>query len=513
MTAQEVLKLRYFAGGEPRRSETSEYFDIWDPSTGEVIAQAPDCTGAEVNAAVQSAKDAFPAWAEMSPLKRVQFLYKFRELLDRHLNELTRMVATEHGKVWEEAQGDVLKAREVVEVACGIPSMLVGESLMNASPGYDTVLYREPLGVFAGIAPFNFPAMIPMGWMMPLCIATGNTLVLRPSPVTPMTSIRMVELLYEAGLPAGVVNLVTCGARQAEGLVKHPDIQGVMFVGSTRVGEQVYSTAAAHGKRVQALCQAKNHALVMEDAPVERTARGIINGAFGCAGERCMALPVVAAHEAVADKLVECLVEFARTRKIGPSYDKSSELGPLVTAQHRNSVTRWIERGVEEGASLVLDGRGARVEGYENGFYLGPCIFDHVKPGMSIGDQEIFGPVLSVKRIRSFEEGVNLINANPFANGAVIFTQNGYYSREFARRIHAGMVGINVGIPVPVSIFPFSGRKKSFFGDLHTMGKDGIRFFTEVKSVTTTWFNEEEMKKERIDTWDGMLNASHSPRT
>ena len=330
MTAQEATKatkLRYFVGGEPRHSESSEYFDIWDPSTGEVIAQAPDCTEKEVDAAVQSAKAAFPAWAEMSPLKRVQFLYKFRELLDRHLNDLTRMVATEHGKVWEEAQGDVLKAKEVVEVACGIPSMLVGESLMNASPGYDTVLYREPLGVFAGIAPFNFPAMIPMGWMMPLCIATGNTLVLRPSPVTPMTSIRMVELLYEAGLPAGVVNLVTCGAKQAEGLVKHPDIQGVMFVGSTRVGEQVYATAAAHGKRVQALCQAKNHALVMEDASIERTARGIINGAFGCAGERCMALPVVAAHEDVADKLVECLVEFAKARKIGPSYDKSSEIG------------------------------------------------------------------------------------------------------------------------------------------------------------------------------------------
>lgn len=506
LTAREIAKLKYFAGGEARESESGNYFEIFDPSTGEVIAHAPDCTAAEVDRAVQAAKKAFPGWADTAPMRRVQVLYKFRELIDRHVDELTRMVATEHGKVWEEAMGDVLKAKEVVEVACGIPSMLVGESLMNASPGYDTVLHREPLGVFAGIAPFNFPAMIPMGWMMPLCIATGNTLVLRPSPVTPMTSIRMMELLQEAGLPAGVVNLVTCGAEQAEGLVKHPDVQGVMFVGSTRVGQQVYSTAAAHGKRVQALCQAKNHALVMEDAPIERSARGIVNGAFGCAGERCMALPVVAAHEKIADELVAKLVEFSKARKIGPSYDKSSELGPLVTRQHRESVERWIARGEEEGAKLVLDGRGARVAGYENGFYLGPCIFDHVKPGMAVGDQEIFGPVLSIKRVKSFEEGVEMINTNPYANGAVIFTQNGYYSREFSRRVHAGMVGVNVGIPVPVSIFPFSGHKQSFFGDLHTMGKDGIRFFTEIKAVTTTWFNEEEMKRERIDTWDGMLN-------
>jgi malonate-semialdehyde dehydrogenase (acetylating)/methylmalonate-semialdehyde dehydrogenase len=341
--------------------------------------------------------------------------------------------------------------------------------------------------------------------MMPLCIATGNTLVLRPSPVTPLTSMRMIELLYEAGLPDGVVNLVTCGAKQAESLVGHPDVKGVVFVGSTKVGEQVYRNAAEHGKRVQALCQAKNHALVMEDAPIERTARGIINGAFGCAGERCMALPVVAVHESIADDLVKCLIRFARERKVGPGYEKSSELGPLVTAQHRKSVADWIQRGVEEGAELVLDGRGTVVEGYEKGFYMGPCIFDRVTPGMSVGEQEIFGPVLCVKRVGSFEEGIDLINANPYANGSVIFTQNGFYSREFARRSDAGMVGINTGIPVPVSIFPFSGHKKSFFGDLHAMGKDGVRFFTQVKSVTTTWFNEEEMKREKIDTWDGML--------
>jgi malonate-semialdehyde dehydrogenase (acetylating)/methylmalonate-semialdehyde dehydrogenase len=322
--------------------------------------------------------------------------------------------------------------------------------------------------------------------------------------MTPLTTLRMVELLYEAGLPAGVVNVVTCGTRQAEALIKHPDVKGVMFVGSTRVGQQVYATAAAAGKRVQALCQAKNHALVMEDAPIERTARSIINGAFGCAGERCMALPAVVACESIADRLVEALTALAKSRRVGPSCEASSELGPMVTAEHKKKVLTWIQRGIDEGASLVLDGRNVVVKGHEKGFYLGPCIFDGVKPGMSIGDDEIFGPVLSVKRVRDFEEGINVINSNAYANGSIIFTQNGYYSREFARRADAGMVGINVAIPVPVSTFPFSGHKKSFFGDLHIMGKDGVRFFTQIKSVTTTWFNEEEMKREKIDTWDGV---------
>jgi malonate-semialdehyde dehydrogenase (acetylating)/methylmalonate-semialdehyde dehydrogenase len=339
---------------------------------------------------------------------------------------------------------------------------------------------------------------------MPLCIATGNTLVLKAATMTPMTSMRMVELLYEAGLPKGVVNLVTCSRREAEIILTHPDIRGITFVGSTSIGLHVYSTAAQHGKRVQALCEAKNHALVLEDAPLERTARGIINAAFGCAGERCMALPAVAIQDSVADELVALLVKFARERKIGPAYDKSSELGPLVTASHRKSVTDWIEKGIKEGAQLVLDGRGVVVPGYENGFYLGPCIFDHVKPGMSCGDEEIFGPVLTIKRVKDFEDGLALMNANQFANGSVIFTQSGRYAREFARRTHGGMVGINVGIPVPVGMFPFAGHKNSFFGDLHTLGKDGMRFYTESKCVTATWFDEGK-KKEKVDTWDGML--------
>jgi len=458
-----------------------------------------------VNQAIESAARAFPGWADTPAIKRVQVLYRFRELIDKHLDELTLSVCTENGKVWDEAQGDVLKAREAVELACGIPSLMMGESMMDASQGYDTTLYREPLGVFAGIAPFNFPAMIPMGWMMPLCIATGNTLVLKAATMTPMTSMRMLELLYEAGLPEGVVNLVTCSRREAEILLTHPAVKGITFVGSTSVGLHVYSTAAAHGKRVQALCEAKNHALVLEDAPLERTARGIINAAYGCAGERCMALPVVAVQESIADDLVALLVKFARERKIGPAYDKTSELGPLVTEGHRKFVTDWIAKGVEEGAELILDGRGVVVPGYEGGFYLGPTIFDHVKPGMSCGEQEIFGPVLCVKRVKDFEHGLEVINANPFANGAVIFTQSGHYARNFAKRVHGGMVGINVGIPVPVGMFPFSGHKQSFFGDLHTLGKDGVRFYTESKCVTATWFDEAELKKEKIDTWDGVL--------
>jgi malonate-semialdehyde dehydrogenase (acetylating)/methylmalonate-semialdehyde dehydrogenase len=507
MMIAEVTRLKYFAGGRSWPSISDKYADVYDPSTGQVIAQTPLCTAEEVNQAIQSARDAFPAWASTPVMKRVQILYRFRDLIDQHLDELTLMVATENGKVWEEAQGDVLKAKEVVELACGAPSLMMGESLMNATSGYDTVLYREPLGVFAGIVPFNFPAMIPIGWVLPLAIATGNTLVLKAATMTPMTAMRMVELLYEAGLPKGVVNLVTCSRREADQILKHPDIKGITFVGSTSVGLHIYSTAAAHGKRVQALCEAKNHALVLDDAPLERTARGIINAAFGCAGGRCMALPAIAVQESVADDLVALLVKFAAERRIGPAYDKTSELGPLVSEGQLKFVTDWIEKGIADGARLVLDGRGAVVKGYEKGYYLGPTIFDHVQPGMTVGEQEIFGPVLCVRRVKDFEAGIALMNANPFANGSVIFTQSGYYSREFAKRTHGGMVGINVGIPVPVGVFPFAGHKNSFFGDLHTIGKDGVRFYTESKCVTTTWFSEEEKKKQKIDTWDGVLGA------
>ena len=503
----DIQKLKYFVNGQWLESKTDKTMDIYNPSTGEVIAKTPCCTVDEVNSAIAAAHAAFPAWSQTPVMKRVQVLFNFRDLLNKHMEELTYIVAREHGKVWGEAEGDILKVKEPVELACGTPSMVMGESLMNTSTGYDTVLYREPLGVFAGIVPFNFPGMIPMGWMAPLCIATGNTLVLKAASMTPMTAMRLTELWQEAGLPDGVINIVTCSRNEAEIFLTHPDVKGVTFVGSTSVGLHIYSTAAAHGKRVQALCEAKNHGLVMEDAALERTARGIINSSFGCAGERCMALPVIVAHEAIADKLVALLVQYARELKIGPAYDKTSQLGPVVTEGHRKFVTSWIDKGIQEGAKLVLDGRKVTVPGFENGFYLGPTIFDHVTPDMTVGDEEIFGPVICVKRVKGFDEGVELMNRNRFANGSVIYTQSGYYAREFARRTDGGMVGINVGIPVPVGIFPFSGHKNSFFGDLHALGKDGVKFFTETKCVTSIWFDQQEMKKTTVDTWDGSVGG------
>lgn len=501
----EVNKLKLFINNEWVESKSQKYMDIMDPSTGTVIAQTPCCTQEEVELAVKAANDAFPAWSDTPAIKRVQILYKFRSLVEEHLDELTYICARENGKVWEEAKGDILKVKEITEHACGIPSLMMGESLMNTSAGYDTVLYREPVGVFAGIAPFNFPGMIPMGWMMPLCIATGNTMVLKLASMTPMTSIRCLELMQEAGLPAGVINAVTCSRNEAEILLTDPAIKGVSFVGSTSIGAHVYKTAAASGKRVQALTEAKNHALVLEDAPLERTARGIINAAFGCAGERCMALPVVVAQESIADKLTGLLVKYAKELKIGPAYDRTSTLGPVISSSHKEWVLNWIGKGISEGAKLVLDGRDVKVDGNEGGYYIGPTIFDHVTSGMTVGDDEIFGPVLCIKRVKDFEEGLAVMNANRFANGSVIFTQSGYYSREFAKRTDGGMVGINVGIPVPVGIFPFTGHKQSFFGDLHAIGKDGVRFFTETKAVTTRWFDDAEKNNKNVSTWDGSL--------
>ncbi len=497
--------LGFFINGNNEVSATDEYYDIFDPNTGEVIGLAPRVTKEEVERAVAAAKDAFPAWRDTPVLKRVQVLYKFKRLLEDHMDDLTHSVARENGKVWDEAKGDVLKAIEVVEMACGAPSLMRGQALMNTSVGYDTVMYREPLGVFVGLVPWNFPAMIPFGWMVPLCIAMGNTMVLKASSTTPMTALKMVELLHEAGLPAGVVNVLTASRHEAEIFLKHPDVKGITFVGSTSVGKHIYSTAAAHGKRVQALCEAKNHCLVLEDAPIERTAAGIVNATYGCAGERCMALPVVVVQESIADELVAAIKRKAQERVMGPSYDKKSELGPVVTAAHKKFVTGWIEKGIEEGAELILDGRAATVAGNEGGFWIGPTIFDHVKPGMTVGDEEIFGPVTTIKRVKDFEEGINLMNANQFANGSTIYTQNGYFSREFTRRTDAGMVGINVGIPVPVGMFPFAGHKNSFFGDLHVLGEDGVKFYTESKCVTTHWFDEEEKKQDKVDTWDGTI--------
>ncbi len=498
-------KLKIFINGEYRLSETEDYVEVLNPSTGEVDGLSPCATKKEVEESIEVAHEAFKSWSRVPVIKRAQILHKVRTLLIERMDELTMLCAREHGKVWEEAKGDVLKAIEGTELAIQAPSLVMGESLMDASTGYDTVSFREPLGVFAGVCPFNFPAMIPMGWMTPCCIAAGNSIVLKVSSSTPRTAMAIAQIYKDAGLPDGVLNIVSCKRTEAEIFLTHPKVKGITFVGTTKAGKHIYSVAAAHGKRVQALCEAKNHALVMYDAPIERTAAGIINAAYGCAGERCMALPVVVAHEKIADKLVEELLKQAKLIKVGPAYDKTSKLGPVVNSQHKERIEGYIAKGVEEGATLVLDGRNHVVEGFEKGFYLGPTIFDHVTEDMVIGKEEIFGPVLCVKRVKSFEEGLEIMNNNPFANGSVIFTQSGYYAREFARNTDGGMVGVNVGIPVPVGFFSFTGHKDSFFGDLHCLGKDAFRFFTEQKTVTTKWFTQEESTQTEVSTWDGTI--------
>ena len=505
--AASVRRLKYYVDGKWHESKTEKYMDCYNPSTGEVIAQAPCCTAPEVEAAIASATAAYPEWADTPVGKRVQVLYRMKALVDEHLEELTYLLAMEEGKKWAEAMGDVLKVNEVIEFACGAPHLMKGESLMNCSTGYDTSLYHHPIGVFAGIAPWNFPAMIPHGWMTPICIATGNCMILKAASFVPQSSMRLVELWEEAGLPPGVLNLVTTSRNEAEILLTHSEIKGISFVGSTKVGLHIYKTAAAHGKRVQALCEAKNHALVLKDCKVERTAMGIMNAFCGCAGERCMALPAIVVENEIADELIGYLKKFASELTLGPAYDKETGMGPVVNEGHLKFVSDWIQTGVDEGADLILDGRNPQVEGYENGFYIGPTIFDNVTEDMTIASEEIFGPVLVIKRVDSFKEGLELMNASRFANGSVIYTQNGYYARQFAKETDGGMVGINVGIPVPLGIFGFTGHKQSFFGDLHVMGKDGFTFFTESKCVTQTWFSEEGEISAKVDTWDGTITS------
>ena len=506
ISGERPLKLKYFAGGEWRESKTAKYMPCYDPSTGAVIAYAPQCTADEVEEAIRAAVEAFPAWANTPVGKRVQVLFRLKALIEKNLNELTRLLARENGKKWDEAMGDVLKVVEVLEYASGAPHLMKGEALMNVSPGYDTTRYNHPVGVFAGIAPWNFPAMIPHGWMAPICIATGNCLVLKAASFVPQSAMRIAELWREAGLPAGVLNVVTTSRNEAEIFLRHPDIKGVSFVGSTSVGLHIYKSAAANGKRVQALTEAKNHALVLRDCKLDRTAQGIINAFCGCAGERCMALPVVVAENAVADKLIPLLVKYASQVNLGPAYEKTTGMGPVVNQGHKDFVLNWIETGIKEGAELVLDGRHPQVPaGCEKGFFVGPTILDRVTEEMAVGREEIFGPVLCIKRVASFEEGVKIMNDNRFANGSVIYTQSGYYARKFVKETHGGMVGVNVGIPVPVGIFGFTGQKQSFFGDLHMMGRDGFIFYTESRNVTTTWFDEEREDAGKVDTWDGTM--------
>jgi len=505
VSGEPAKKLKYLAGGVWHESKTAKYMPCYDPSTGAVIAHAPQCTAEEVEEAIHAAVKAFPAWRDTPLAKRTQVLFKMKQLLEENLDELIHLCAREHGKKWDEAAGDVLKTIEVVEFACCAPQMMKGESLMNVSTGYDTVQFREPLGVFAGIAPWNFPAMLPHGWMAPICIVTGNCMVLKVASFVPQSAMRISELWKQAGLPDGVLNLVTTSRNEAEILLRHPDIKGVTFVGSTSVGKHIYATAAANGKRVQALTEAKNHALVLKDAVIERAAQGIINSFCGCAGERCMALPVVVVENAVADQLVAEVTRLAKEVNLGLAYDKNTGLGPVVNQGHKEFVHGWIETAIKEGAKLVLDGRNPKVPAEcKNGTFIGPTIFDHVTEEMTCGREEIFGPVLCIKRVNDFEEGLQLMNRSRFANGSVIYTESGYYAREFVRRTDGGMVGINVGIPVPLAVFGFTGHKQSFFGDLHCMGRDGFIFYTETKNVTSTWFTGAEIPA-KVSTWDGTM--------
>jgi malonate-semialdehyde dehydrogenase (acetylating)/methylmalonate-semialdehyde dehydrogenase len=507
ISGERPLKLKYYAGGKWLESKTSRYMPCYNPSTGAVIAHTPQCTAGEVEQAIQAAVAAFPGWSDTPVGKRVQVLFRMKALMDAHIEELTRLLALENGKKWDEAMGDILKVVEVLEFACGAPHIMKGEALMNVSSGYDTTRYNHPVGVFAGIAPWNFPAMIPQGWMAPICIATGNCLVLKAASFVPQSAMRITELWQEAGLPPGVLNLVTTSRNEAEILLRHPDIKGVSFVGSTSVGQHIYATAAANGKRVQALTEAKNHALVLRDCKLDRTAQGILNAFSGCAGERCMALPVVVVENAIADRLVPLLLKYAAQINLGPACEKSTGMGPVVNQGHKEFVLNWIEKGIQEGAELILDGRRPEVApGCEKGFFIGPTIFDKVTEEMAVGREEIFGPVLCIKRVNSFEEGVKIMNDNRFANGSVIYTQSGYYARRFAKETHGGMVGINVGIPVPIGIFGFTGQKQSFFGDLHMMGRDGFIFFTESRNVTQTWFAEDRQDHGKVDTWDGTMS-------
>ena len=500
-----MIRKQYCVNGQWKDSKTDKWMEVTDSSTGEVIAEVPCCTKEEVEEAIASAHAAFPAWSQMSLSKRTQMMFKWRDVLVAHLDELTVLCAKELGKNLAEARGDVLKAIEPTEAACAVPFISQGSASLQVTSGFDTATYRMPLGVVAGIVPFNFPAMIPWGWMVPLAIATGNTVVLKAASYTPLTSMRIMELFYEeAGFPAGVVNLVTCSRNESELFLTDPRIKAVTFVGSTDIGKQVYSKAAAHGKRVQAQCEAKNHALVLEDCDLESSVNAIINSTYGCAGMRCMALPVIVVQESIADKFVALLKEKAMAMKVGCAYDPETQLGPVVNAKHKENVCKWIQKGIDEGAELVLDGRDIVVPGFENGYFVGPTILDKVTPEMSIGDREIFGPVTVIKRVKTFEEGLEIMNNNPFANGSVIFTQNGYYARQFELLTDGGMVGINVGIPVPSAYFPFSGNKDSFFGDQHVLGLDGVRFYTRAKTVTKHWYDEHSRKK-AMDTWEGTV--------
>ena len=484
MTTEHIT---HWIAGRPWTGTAERRGDVYDPATGGVTAQVDFADHEVVDQAVSAALDAFQQWRHASVAKRTAVLFAFRELLNARRDELAAVIVAEHGKVHSDALGEVARGLDVVEYACGIPQLSKGGYTEQASTGIDVYSIRQPLGPVAVISPFNFPAMVPM-WFFPIAIAAGNTVIVKPSEKDPSAANFLAALWSEAGLPDGVFNVVHGDKAAVDRLLEHPDVKAVSFVGSTPIARYVYETGTRYGKRVQALGGAKNHMLVLPDADLDLAADAAVNAGFGAAGERCMAVSVLVAVDPVGDDLVERIKQRIATLTVGPGCAPGSEMGPLVTGTHRDKVTGYLDAGVTDGATLAVDGRKHAITGDAgNGFWLGPTLFDHVKPGMSVYDDEIFGPVLSVVRVGSYEDGLALINANPYGNGTALFTNDGGAARRFQHEVEVGMVGINVPIPVPVAYYSFGGWKASLFGDTHAYGEDGVRFFTRGKAVTQRW--------------------------
>lgn len=482
--------IAHYINGQIASGESNRSQEVFNPATGQVSGQVALASRADVNHAVNAAQAAFPAWADTPPIRRARVLFKFVELLNAHKDELARAITLEHGKVFTDAQGEVARGIDVVEFACGIPQLLKGDYTEQVSSGIDNWTVRQPLGVVAGITPFNFPAMVPM-WMFPVAIAAGNTFILKPSPTDPSASLMIADLLKQAGLPDGVFNVVQGDKEAVDALIEHPDVQALSFVGSTPIANLIYENGARHGKRVQALGGAKNHMVVMPDADLDKTVDALIGAGYGSAGERCMAISVAVLVGDVADKIVPRLAERARALKVKNGLELDAEMGPIVTAAAHQRITGYIEKGVAEGAELVVDGRefdaATTGEGCGEGFWMGGTLFDHVTPEMTIYQEEIFGPVLACVRVPDIATAIQLINAHEFGNGVSCFTESGSVAREFGRRIQVGMVGINVPIPVPMAWHGFGGWKRSLFGDTHAYGEEGVRFYTKQKSIMQRW--------------------------
>jgi len=479
--------LTHFIDGARVAGTSDQFQDVFNPATGEVHTQVPLASADDVKFAIASAHAAFPAWSATAPAKRAAVMFKFRELLMTHADEITELLSREHGKTTDDAHGELARGIEVVEFACGIPQLLKGEFSEAVANNVDTHSVRQPLGVVAGITPFNFPTMVPM-WMFPVALMCGNTFVLKPSERDPSSTLRLVELLHEAGLPKGVLNLVNGSKDAVNEILSNPDVKAVSFVGSTAVGEYIYSEGCKHGKRVQALCGAKNHMVVMPDADMDKAVDALMGAAYGSAGERCMAISVaVAVGEGTADTLIEKMMPKIQALKVAPYTDPEAELGPVITKEAKERIEGYIQSGVDQGANLMVDGRGMALQGYENGYFVGGTLFDRVTTDMDIYKDEIFGPVLSVVRTDEYETALQMVNDHEYGNGTAIFTRDGDAARDFTTRVQAGMVGVNVPIPVPVAYHSFGGWKRSLFGDHDIHGMEGVRFYTKLKAITSRW--------------------------